>query len=212
MMNIPMALTWARIAMIPVLVATLYLPEDMLTSRLAQVVAAGIFVMCAITDWLDGYLARTMRQTSAFGAFLDPVADKLLVCTTLIVLVHMGRLHSIVCVLIIGREIAVSALREWMAQVGKSKSVSVANLGKIKTACQMVAIPFLLLDFKVSGTLTTVHIGTPLIWAAAFLTVWSMLAYIKAAYLAHAVSAPSQGPSNLIDIRAKTIPVGRKIA
>ena len=211
-MNIPMALTWARIAMIPVLVATLYLPEDMLTSRLAQIVAAGIFVMCAITDWLDGYLARTMRQTSAFGAFLDPVADKLLVCTTLIVLVHMGRLHSIVCVLIIGREIAVSALREWMAQVGKSKSVSVANLGKIKTAFQMVAIPFLLLDFHLLPTLTTVHIGTPLIWGAAVLTVWSMLAYMKAAYLAHSSSAPTAPASNLIDIRSKSISAGRKIA
>jgi cardiolipin synthase len=211
-MTIPMALTWARIAMIPVLLATLYLPEDMLTSRIAQIVAAGIFVMCAVTDWLDGYLARTMRQTSAFGAFLDPVADKLLVCTTLIVLVHMGRLHSIVCVLIIGREIAVSALREWMAQVGKSKSVSVANLGKIKTACQMVAIPFLLLDFKLSSTLTTVHIGTPLIWVATVLTVWSMLAYMKAAYAAHHASPPASTPSKLIDIRSKTIPAERKIA
>ncbi len=185
-MSIPMILTWARIALIPVLVATLYLPDDVLTSRVAQIVAAGIFVACSITDWLDGYLARTMRQTSAFGAFLDPVADKLLVVTTLVVLVHMARLHPVVCVLIIGREIAVSALREWMAQIGKSKSVSVATLGKIKTTCQMVAIPFLLCDFKLFGNVTTVHVGTPLIWAAAVLTLWSMAAYIKAAYAANA--------------------------
>lgn len=185
-MSIPMILTWARIALIPVLVATLYLPDGVLTSRVAQIVAAGIFVACSITDWLDGYLARTMRQTSAFGAFLDPVADKLLVVTTLVVLVHMGRLHPVVCVLIIGREIAVSALREWMAQIGKSKSVSVATLGKIKTTCQMVAIPFLLCDFKLAGNVTTVHVGTPLIWVAAVLTLWSMVAYMKAAYAANA--------------------------
>lgn len=183
-MSIPMILTWARIALIPVLLATLYLPEDMLTSRVAQIVAAGIFVLCALTDWLDGYLARTWRQTSAFGAFLDPVADKLLICATLIVLVHMARIHPIVCVVIIGREIAVSALREWMAQIGKAKTVSVAWIGKLKTACQMVAIPFLLVDFHVTAKVTTVHIGGPLIWVAAALTVWSMVVYIRAANLA----------------------------
>lgn len=183
-MSIPMILTWARIALIPVLLATLYLPEDMLTSRVAQIVAAGIFVLCALTDWLDGYLARTWRQTSAFGAFLDPVADKLLICATLIALVHMARIHPIVCVVIIGREIAVSALREWMAQIGKAKTVSVAWIGKLKTACQMVAIPFLLVDFHVTAKVTTVHIGGPLIWVAAALTVWSMVVYIRAANLA----------------------------
>lgn len=183
-MSIPMILTWARIALIPVLLATLYLPEDMVTSRVAQIVAAGIFVLCALTDWLDGYLARTWRQTSAFGAFLDPVADKLLICATLIVLVHMARIHPIVCVVIIGREIAVSALREWMAQIGKAKTVSVAWIGKLKTACQMVAIPFLLVDFHVTAKVTTVHIGGPLIWVAAALTVWSMVVYIRAANLA----------------------------
>ena len=183
-MSIPMILTWARITLIPVLLATLYLPEDMLTSRVAQIVAAGIFVLCALTDWLDGYLARTWRQTSAFGAFLDPVADKLLICATLIALVHMARIHPIVCVVIIGREIAVSALREWMAQIGKAKTVSVAWIGKLKTACQMVAIPFLLVDFHVTAKVTTVHIGGPLIWVAAALTVWSMVVYIRAANLA----------------------------
>jgi len=201
-MSIPMILTWARIALIPVLLATLYLPEDMLTSRVAQIVAAGIFVLCALTDWLDGYLARTWRQTSAFGAFLDPVADKLLICATLIVLVHMARIHPIVCVVIIGREIAVSALREWMAQIGKAKTVSVAWIGKLKTACQMVAIPFLLVDFHITAKLTTVHIGGPLIWVAAVLTVWSMVVYIRAAYLASMPPVP----------RAASRPVSRTLA
>ena len=192
-MSIPMILTWTRIAMIPVLVTTLYLPDGMLNSRAAQIVAAGIVVVCSITDWLDGYLARTMRQTSAFGAFLDPVADKLLVATTLVVLVHMDRLHPVVCVLIIGREIAVSALREWMAQLGKSKSVSVATLGKIKTTCQMIAIPFLLCNFKLFGNVTTVHVGTLLIWAAAVLTLWSMVVYMKAAHAANAAPVSAVG-------------------
>ena len=191
-MNIPTILTWARIALIPVLVATMYLPDWVVAVRFAQVVAAGIFLAAAITDWLDGYLARAMKQQTPFGAFLDPVADKLIVCATLIVLVHIGRLHSVIAIVIIGREIAVSALREWMAQVGQAKAVAVASIGKLKTACQMVAIPFLLCDFKLFGVVTTVTVGTPLIAVAAFLTVWSMVVYIRAAASQPKCEAPSR--------------------
>src|SRR5690606_27647312 len=132
------------------------------------------------TDWLDGFLARKLNQTSAFGAFLDPVADKFLVCASLLVLVHMQRADVFVALIIIGREIAISALREWMAQIGASRSVAVHMLGKLKTTVQMVAIPFLLYDARVLGVDTRLW-GTWLIWLAAVLTVWSMVYYLQKA-------------------------------
>jgi CDP-diacylglycerol--glycerol-3-phosphate 3-phosphatidyltransferase len=130
---------------------------------------------------LDGYLARKLNQTSAFGAFLDPVADKFLVCASLLVLVDLDRVDVIVALLIIGREIAISSLREWMALIGAAKSVAVNLLGKLKTTLQMVAIPFLLFDGTLWGWLDTGLWGTVLIWLAAFLTIWSMFYYLKKA-------------------------------
>lgn len=180
-MNIPNMLTMARIAMVPVVVTMIYMPEEMISKGMAQGLAMGIFVLAAVTDWLDGYLARTLKQTSKFGAFIDPVADKVMVCATLILLVHMGRLHSVAAMVIIVREIAVSALREWMATMGQRNVVAVALLGRIKTTTQMVAIPFLLVDLSIGGVVSTVAVGTVLIWVAVILTVWSMVDYMRAA-------------------------------
>ena len=124
-----------------------------------------LFVVVALTDWADGYLARRLNMTSSFGAFLDPVADKFLVCAALLVLVHLNRVHALVAFVIIGREIAISALREWMAQIGASRSVAVHMLGKLKTVVQMVAIPFLLYDGRLFGVIDTHAWGTGLIYA-----------------------------------------------
>jgi len=154
-----------------------YAPLDPATRNL---IATVMFVVFAATDWLDGFLARKLNQTSSFGAFLDPVADKFLVCASLLVLVHLGRADVFVALIIIGREIAISALREWMAQIGASKSVAVHMIGKLKTTVQMVAIPFLLFDGPLLGVDTGVC-GTWLIWAAAVLTVWSMVYYLQKA-------------------------------
>ncbi len=140
-----------------------------------------MFVVFALTDWLDGYLARRLNQTSAFGAFLDPVADKFLVCASLLILVHLGRADVFVALIIIGREIAISALREWMAQIGASSSVAVHMIGKVKTTVQMVAIPFLLFDGVLFGLIDTGDWGWVLIWGAAILTVWSMVYYLQKA-------------------------------
>jgi CDP-diacylglycerol--glycerol-3-phosphate 3-phosphatidyltransferase len=140
-----------------------------------------MFVVFALTDWLDGYLARKLNQTSSFGAFLDPVADKFLVCACVLVLVHLQRTDVFVALIIIGREIAISALREWMAQIGAAKSVAVHMLGKLKTVAQMVAIPFLLYDDRLFGFVDTRAWGLALIWVAAVLTVWSMVYYLKKA-------------------------------
>ena len=146
-----------------------------------NLVATVMFVVFALTDWLDGYLARKLNQTSAFGAFLDPVADKFLVCASLLVLVHLGRADVFVALIIVGREIAISALREWMAQIGASRSVAVHMLGKLKTTFQMVAIPFLLYNDTLFGIVDTHVWGTVLIWIAAVLTVWSMVYYLRKA-------------------------------
>ena len=140
-----------------------------------------MFVLFAATDWLDGFLARKLNQTSSFGAFLDPVADKFLVCASLLVLVHLNRADVFVGLIIIGREIAISALREWMAQIGASRSVAVHMIGKLKTVGQMVAIPFLLFDGVLFGMLDTRLWGTVLIWIAAVLTVLSMVYYMRKA-------------------------------
>ncbi len=143
--------------------------------------ATGLFIFAALTDWLDGYLARRMKQESAFGEFLDPVADKLIVAAALLVLLNMDRVQVWVALVIIGREITISALREWMAQVGASKSVAVHMVGKLKTTAQLVAIPFLLFNDTLFGWLNAALIGTWLIWVAAFLTLWSMFYYLQKA-------------------------------
>lgn len=176
--SIPNIMTWTRIAAIPFIVLIFDVPLDFETKN---VIATVLFVLFALTDWLDGYLARKLNQTSAFGAFLDPVADKFLVCASLLVLVDLGRVDVIVALLIIGREIAISSLREWMALIGAAKSVAVNLLGKLKTTLQMVAIPFLLFDGTLWGWLDTGIWGTVLIWLAAFLTIWSMFYYLKKA-------------------------------
>jgi cardiolipin synthase len=176
--TIPTLMTWTRIVAIPLIVGVFYAPLDEPTRNL---VAALMFVVFATTDWLDGFLARKLNQTSSFGAFLDPVADKFLVCASLLVLVHLQRADVFVALIIIGREIAISALREWMAQIGASKSVAVHMLGKVKTTVQMVAIPFLLYDGHVWGLVDTGVWGTWLIWLAAVLTVWSMVYYLQKA-------------------------------
>ncbi|MDI9331538.1 MAG: CDP-diacylglycerol--glycerol-3-phosphate 3-phosphatidyltransferase [Alphaproteobacteria bacterium] len=176
--TIPTLMTWTRIVAIPLIVGVFYLPVD---TPLKNLIATVMFVLFALTDWLDGYLARRLNQISAFGAFLDPVADKFLVCASLLVLVHLGRADVFVALIIIGREIAISALREWMAQIGAARSVAVHMLGKVKTTVQMVAIPFLLYDDLLFGLIDTGSWGWVLIWAAAILTVWSMVYYLQKA-------------------------------
>lgn len=171
-------MTWARIVAIPLIVCVFYLP---IAEPTRSLIAGLMFIGFAVTDWLDGFLARRFNQTSAFGAFLDPVADKLLVCASLLVLVHLGRTDVFVALIIIGREIAISALREWMAQIGASASVAVHMIGKIKTAVQMVAIPFLLYGGRLFGLIDTLWWGRGLIWVAAVLTVWSMVYYLRKA-------------------------------
>lgn len=175
--TIPTLMTWTRIVAIPLIVGVFYAPIDPATRNL---IATLMFVVFAATDWLDGFLARKLNRASAFGAFLDPVADKFLVCASLLVLVHLGRTDVFVALIIIGREIAISALREWMAQIGASKSVAVHMIGKLKTTAQMVAIPFLLYDGRVFGVDTGLW-GMVLIWVAAVLTVWSMVYYLRKA-------------------------------
>ena len=178
-MNLPNLLTWLRVLAIPLFVGLFYLPLAAATVNLAATV---LFVAAAVTDWVDGYLARKLGQTSAFGAFLDPVADKLLVSAALIMLVEFGRVEGLVALIIIGREITISALREWMAQIGARASVAVHSIGKLKTVAQLVAIPMLLLDRTVLGFLDTRAIGTWLLYAAAVLTVWSMFYYLRRAW------------------------------
>jgi cardiolipin synthase len=176
--TVPTLLTWTRIVAIPLLVGVFYMG---LEHSVQNLIATVMFVVFAATDWLDGFLARKLNQTSSFGAFLDPVADKFLVCASLLVLVHLKRADVFVALIIIGREIAISALREWMAQIGASKSVAVHMLGKLKTMVQMIAIPFLLYDGILFGRIDTAVWGTWLIWGAAILTVWSMIYYLQKA-------------------------------
>jgi len=179
--NIPNILTWARILAIPLLVAVFYLPMGLdIGDR--NLLTTVIFVAAAITDWVDGWLARKWNQTSSFGAFLDPVADKLMVCTALVALIELGRLDPIIGLIIIGREITVSALREWMASVGARSSVAVNWMGKAKTIAQMVAIPFLLYHGLVFGVIDSAWWGQILVWIAAVLTVVSMVFYLRAAW------------------------------
>ena len=176
--TIPTLLTWARIVAIPAIVGVYYIGEGPSENLFSTV----LFVVVALTDWLDGYLARKLNQTSAFGAFLDPVADKLMVCAALLVLLHLKRVDALVALVIVGREITISALREWMAQIGASKSVAVSSIGKIKTAAQMVAIPMLLFHDKLFGVIDMHVAGVILLWIAAVLTVWSMFYYLRLAW------------------------------
>ena len=179
--NLPILLTWLRIVAIPLLIAVYYLPADWATSYERDLVATLLFCAAALTDWADGYLARKLNQTSAFGAFLDPVADKLMVAAALIVLVQLGRADAIVAMIIMGREITISALREWMAKIGASKSVAVSMLGKVKTSAQMLALPMLLFYAPLAG-FDMKLIGNWLIWIAALLTLWSMGYYLRMAW------------------------------
>jgi cardiolipin synthase (CMP-forming) len=176
--TIPTIMTWTRIVAIPLIVGVFYTDLPVATQNL---VATVMFVVFAWTDWLDGYLARKLNQTSSFGAFLDPVADKFLVCASLLVLVHLQRADVFVALIIIGREIAISALREWMAKIGASGSVAVHMLGKLKTVAQMVAIPFLLYNGMLFGAVNTAKVGHVLIWVSAIMTVWSMVYYLQKA-------------------------------
>jgi CDP-diacylglycerol--glycerol-3-phosphate 3-phosphatidyltransferase/cardiolipin synthase len=182
-LNLPNLLTWLRILLIPLLVGLFYLPDGTLKPWEINLFATILFVLAGVTDWLDGWLARRLNQTSAFGAFLDPVADKLMVAAALIVLVDIDRIHPVIALIIIGREIAISALREWMAHSGNSKSVAVAFVGKLKTAAQMVAISLLLYHAPLGGVDTHL-LGVWLIYLAAFLTLWSMFHYLKQAWVA----------------------------
>jgi CDP-diacylglycerol--glycerol-3-phosphate 3-phosphatidyltransferase len=180
--NLPNILTLLRIAMIPVFVVVFYLPVGW--SNLAVTV---IFCLAAITDWLDGYLARRLQQTSPFGAFMDPVADKLMVAIALILLIERNPtpfdnlFMTIPAAVIIGREIVVSALREWMAELGERTQVAVSTIGKVKTTAQMFAIPFLLYRHDIGG-MPTAETGIVLLYIAAVLTLWSMFIYLKAAW------------------------------
>jgi CDP-diacylglycerol--glycerol-3-phosphate 3-phosphatidyltransferase/cardiolipin synthase len=181
--NLPILLTWLRILMIPLFAGVFYFEQAWLSHATQNLVATVIFTVAAITDWLDGWLARRLNQTSAFGAFLDPVADKLMVAAALIILVQLGRVDAVVALIIIGREIAISALREWMASIGQGKSVAVSMVGKIKTAAQMIAIPMLLYHDAI-GAFDPQRWGTWLIWVAALLTLISMGYYLKMAWAA----------------------------
>jgi cardiolipin synthase len=179
-LNLPNLLTWARIVLIPLFVGIFYFEKSWVSAPNQNLVATIIFVAAAITDWLDGWLARRLNQTSAFGAFLDPVADKLMVAAALIILVQLARVDAIIALVIIGRELTVSALREWMAKIGQSRSVAVSFLGKIKTTSQMIAIPLLLYHDRI-GAFSPQRVGTWLIYIAAALTLVSMLYYLKMA-------------------------------
>lgn len=179
--NVPNTFTWIRILIIPFFIGVYYLPETTLSWPHKNYLGAALFSLAALTDWLDGYLARRLGQMSAFGAFLDPVADKLMVAAALIVLVNLDRADPLAATIIIGREIAISALREWMAQVGQAKNIAVAFIGKVKTATQMIAIILLLFYEPLIPGISTAAIGAIGIWMAAILTLWSMIYYLRLA-------------------------------
>ena len=180
--NLPIYLTWARILLIPIFTALFYLPANWLSPHTINLTAAAIFAAAGITDWLDGFLARHLKQTSDFGAFLDPVADKLMVAVALILLVKLDRTLALYAMIIIGREITISALREWMAQMGKRNSVAVATIGKFKTTAQMLAILLLLAGMKDFYGFNLILIGNILMLIASVLTIWSMFYYLKMAW------------------------------
>lgn len=183
--TIPNVLTLLRIGLIPVFVLVYWLPYSW-----APIWAAWVFIIAGVTDWLDGYLARRLEQASPFGAFLDPVADKLIVATALVLLVGDPKVHAsvfsstlfaVTAAVIIGREITVSALREWMAELGERASVAVSVIGKLKTLLQIVAITMLVYKYDFLG-MPTIIVGEWLLYLAAALTLWSMGMYLKAAW------------------------------
>ena len=178
MHNLPNILTLLRMALIPVFVVCFYLPTGW-----AREAATAIFVLAAVTDWLDGYLARRLQVVSAFGAFLDPVADKLMVATALVLLVQADPsiMMAAAAAVIIGREIAISALREWMAEVGSRTRVAVSEIGKFKTAAQMTAISLLIYRDDLFG-FPVYTVGLVLLYVAVALTLWSMTLYLRAAW------------------------------
>lgn len=180
-LNIPMVLTWARIAFIPLIVGVFYLPDTICPAHMKNLLSCVMFVIAAITDALDGYIARNWNMATKMGAFLDSVADKLVVCSAIVVLLSFDRIDMIVALIIVGREIAVTALREWMAKIGAAASVKVNWYGKIKTIAQMTAIPMLLYFDPLWG-LPIAFIGTVLIYIAALLTLYSMFVYMAAAW------------------------------
>jgi cardiolipin synthase len=205
--NLPTALTWLRIILIPVFVGVYYLPAAWLSLPAKNWLAMSVFTLAAITDWADGYLARKLGQTSAFGAFLDPVADKLMIAAALIVLVQLDRADAWLAIIIIGREIAISALREWMAQLGQSKSIAVAFIGKVKTGAQITAIIALLLYQPLIPGISTVWLGTTALWVAAILTLWSMFHYLRLAAPHLNPPLPSAPPN---DAAARIDPPGAR--
>jgi CDP-diacylglycerol--glycerol-3-phosphate 3-phosphatidyltransferase/cardiolipin synthase len=176
--NLPTLLTLLRIALIPVFVGVFFM-----SFQGVNVLCTALFGLAALTDWLDGYLARRLNQTSAFGAFLDPVADKLMVATALVLLVQAipTPLMAVAAAIIIGREIAISALREWMAQIGSHGRVAVSRVGKFKTTVQMIAV-LLLLYREPLWVFPTLELGLGLLVIAAALTLWSMAHYLMAAW------------------------------
>ena len=180
--NIPIFLTWLRIGLIPIFTLMLYVPNNWLATQITNWIAACIFIVAGITDWLDGYLARKWHQTSDFGAFLDPIADKLMVAVALILLIEQERTPALYGIVIISREITISALREWMAQMGKRSSVAVASIGKFKTAAQMISIMMLLIYDNQFMGLNLILIGNLLMLIASILTIWSMCYYLKMAW------------------------------
>ena len=192
-MNIANWLTLTRIALIPLLVGVYYLPDPWLTIRQANIAATVFFTVGALTDWLDGWIARRMNLVSPFGEFLDPVADKLMVATSLVLLLDLERIHSLVAIIIIGREITISALREWMAKIGSTRSVAVSILGKLKTTIQLIAIPMLFFNAPL-WVIPIPSIGFILIWIATLLTIWSMLYYLYSAWQAYKVHRGSRAP------------------
>ena len=198
-LNVPMLLTWMRICMIPLVIGIFYLPDAWLSPHGKNMTACLMFIIAAVTDALDGFLARRYQGwATRMGAFLDPVADKLLVSAALVALVGLDRCDMLIAMIIIGREITVSALREWMAKMGESGAVKVNWFGKIKTIAQMSAIPMLLWwdpvainTQMVTGEINIAWIGGMLLIVAAVLTIYSMYVYLSAAR--HALSAPGGG-------------------
>lgn len=182
-LTLPTILTLSRIVMIPIFVVVYYLPVSW-----SNVVCTWLFIFAALTDWLDGYIARRFGMTSRFGAFLDPVADKLMVAAALVLLVDdnptdYGTIWlAVPAVVIVGREITISALREWMAELGAGAKVAVSYIGKIKTTAQLTAIPLMLYREPLFGVVPVVQLGFVLLYLAALLTIWSMVLYLRGAW------------------------------
>ncbi|MEJ2361300.1 MAG: CDP-diacylglycerol--glycerol-3-phosphate 3-phosphatidyltransferase [Gammaproteobacteria bacterium] len=178
-LNVPNTITLFRIVLIPIFIFAFFLPDF----SWKHLLLTALFFVAGISDWFDGYLARALKQQSAFGAFLDPVADKLMVATAMALLVsrHPGALMALPAVVIIGREIAVSALREWMAKLGETTKVKVSYIGKVKTFTQLWAIGFLLYQQPI-GHFQPMIVGYILLYVAAILTLWSMFVYLSAAW------------------------------